>query len=130
MSQKRQAVECPIHNVKLSPQETRYGTRWACPTEGCTMVAWQKYGTFRDCPISAPADFETRQARIAAHAAFDKLWQTGKFKRARGYKLLSKYLGLSSRKTHISRFGAPQCRRVITFCKTFTEVENERTNIL
>jgi len=118
-------VKCPEHHVELFPQETRYGTRWACPTEGCTMVAWQKYGLYRNQPISVPANYETRQARIAAHTVFDKLWKSGEFKRAQVYKLLSKYLGLSSRKTHISHFNAPQCRRVITFCKTFTEVDNE-----
>lgn len=129
MNQKRQTVKCPKHNVELVPQETKYGTRWACPTEDCTMVAWQAYGTFRDKPISAPADYETRQARIAAHTAFDKLWKSGRLKRSRVYKQLAKYMGLSTRETHISHFDLVQCKKVIDFTNQKGE-SNVRINAL
>lgn len=103
-------MKCPIHDVDLYPCETHYGTRWGCPTEGCTVVKWSG-------STSTPADLETRTARIAAHEHFDKLWRSGKFKRQKLYSRLAKFMGLSKKKTHIGHFNIEQCNQVIQFCE-------------
>ncbi len=31
---------CPEHNCVLVPNKTKYGTRWSCPVDRCTVVCW------------------------------------------------------------------------------------------
>lgn len=100
---------CPIHNTKLKVTQTRYGPRFDCPEKDCTVVLWGNDET------ATPADFETRQARRKAHAAFDPLWRKKKIKRQRAYKKLAHYLNLPIEKTHIGAFSKQQCEKVIEF---------------
>lgn len=88
---------CPIHNCSLAAHDTKYGIRFQCPMAGCTVVCW-------DGSTSTPADYETRQARMAAHDVFDHLWKSGLFTRKEAYKKLSKYLNIPARYTHIGLF--------------------------
>ena len=74
-----------------------------------------------DGPTSSPADKETRDARVAAHAALDPLWRIGGKGRTKRrtalYKTLSMMLGLPMKETHIGMFTAEQCAAVVEFCK-------------
>ncbi len=90
---------------------TRYGKRWACPEHGCTVVCW-------DGHTSTPANYETRQARHAAHEVFDPLWKSGNYDRRTLYARLSEYMGTKADKTHIGMFSVEQCAAVIRFCET------------
>ncbi len=63
---------CPEHNCLLESHKTQFGVRFQCPMAGCTVACW-------DGSTSTPADYETRQARIAAHDPFDYLWKSGMF---------------------------------------------------
>ena len=99
---------CPTHNKELVSKKTQYGIRYSCPVGLCSVVVWNG-------STSTPADYETRQARIAAHDSFDKLWKSGMFKRSEAYKQLSQHLGLSKKETHIGYFDIETCSEVIYF---------------
>lgn len=109
---------CPEHKCKMDHTSTLYGGRYDCPMDGCTMMCW-------DGPTSTPADQETRDARKAAHAAFDALWKPGpnirgnrsNKRRSNAYKALAEHMGLSIKETHIGMFSKDQCEAVTEFVK-------------
>lgn len=109
-------MHCTKHSsTELIPQKTKYGIRYSCPWDGCTVVLWNG-------STSTPADYETRQARIEAHSWFDALWQSGSYTRKGAYKALAKYLRMSTRKTHIGHFDLVQCQHTIDFCRAHTKL--------
>lgn len=65
-------------------------------------------------PMGIPADAATRDARKLAHRAFDQLWLSKRFKRAKAYEWLAKQLNLPVEKAHIAMFDLDTCLRVIT----------------
>lgn len=99
---------CPKHQEPLYRTQTKYGGRWACSVQGCTVVAWEGR-------TSTPADKETRDARQAAHAAFDPLWKSGRMRRTEAYTRLSEFMGIRKPQCHIGMFGLRQCQEVLKF---------------
>ncbi len=93
---------------------------WKCRCGAYTRCA---RGTLRS--LGTPAGAETRQARIAAHGAFDPLWQkrqrldgiTAKAAKAKGYKWLAAQLGIDPKDCHIAMMDARMARRVVDVCK-------------
>lgn len=112
---KRPKRICPKHQKKLVACSTKWGTRYNCPTDGCTVVLWNG-------STSTPADYQTRQARIQAHNSFDELWRSGVFTRREAYKKLEVFLGLSRKETHIGHFNIKQCQRTLDFCNAHTKL--------
>lgn len=109
---------CPIHSIALAEKPTRFGIRYSCPREGCTVACWSG-------DTSTPADAETRAVRIQAHGAFDAPWKSGKVRRTALYRRLSEYLGVPVEKTHIGMFDRETCLKVLEFA---AEVINECCN--
>ena len=107
---KRFKPHCPEHNVPMEANRTRYGVRWGCPLDGCTLVCWGG-------DTSTVADYETRQARRAAHAAFNSLHEGGEMSKGEAYKQLAAYMGLHQKKAHIGHFNKQQCEQVLAFCE-------------
>jgi len=101
---------CPVHRGRLIGSKTKYGLRYACPEPDCSVVCWSG-------STSTAADLPTREARQRAHAQFDFLWQSGRYKRNVVYQLLSEYMQLSRKQTHIGMFDIEQCQRVLEFCQ-------------
>ena len=101
---------CPVHNCSLEPHKTKFGVRFQCPMTGCTVACW-------DGSTSTPADYETRQARMLAHAAFDGLWKSGLFTRKEAYKKLSAYLGIKPKGTHIGLFDLEMANKAKEFAR-------------
>lgn len=74
--------------------------------------------------LGRPAGAETRQARSAAHAAFDPLWKAkaSKFNigfgkaRGDGYKWLADQLGIPAEDCHIGWMDAETARRTAELC--------------
>lgn len=93
---------CPKDNSLLLPTQTRFGKRWDCPVHGCTVMCW-------DGQTSTPADQETRQARIEAHALFDAL----PMRKAQRYKWLQDQMQLEPKDAHIGMFTLEQCQALI-----------------
>lgn len=108
--QPRAPKVCPEHGLALVAGRTQYGTRWACPAMGCSVILWGG-------STSTPANVETRAARMRAHDAFDRLWSPGEpGSRKRAYAALAAFMGLPEAKAHIGMFDAAQCEQVIEFC--------------
>lgn len=72
-------------------------------------------------PLGIPADKATREARIRAHEAFDRLWRSGEMRRPDAYRWLREQMGLSRSEGHISRFTAEQCERLVELVTAETE---------
>ena len=53
------------------------------------------------------------KARIAAHAAFDPLWQSGRMTRNRAYSELARRLGIPKHQAHMQMFDVATCERVV-----------------
>ena len=68
-----------------------------------------------DKPLGRLADAELREWKKRAHAAFDPLWQYGRFKHRRNaaYAWLAEQMGLTKEETHIGMFDVQQCKQVI-----------------
>lgn len=52
-------------------------------------------------------------ARIAAHAAFDPLWKSGKMSRSDAYGELARRLGIRKEAAHMVLFDIAMCERVV-----------------
>ena len=106
--------DCPEDGCdgKLKRKWSEKFSRWFF---GCTK--WRETGCTgsHGChpdgsPLGIPANKETKQARIAAHEAFDALWEHGTISRDQAYRWLSKEFG---RDAHISKMDIEDCQRVI-----------------
>lgn len=71
-------------------------------------------------PLGRLANAELRQAKMAAHAAFDPLWQRWKaltgLPRSKAYAWLAQQLGIPHKDCHIGMFDVDQCERVVQVC--------------
>ena len=101
-------MKCEEHSVDLGKRRTKYGYRYSCPVQGCTVVSWGLDNT-------TPADDDTRKGRMAAHAALDPLWKKKIIKRGKLYKQLAEHMGLEQKDTHIGLFDIEQCGKVVQF---------------
>lgn len=87
---------------------------WYCSPCG----AWVGCHKGTISPLGRLADAELRQAKQAAHAVFDPLWQDGRFNsRRRAYQWLAGQLGIDVNDCHIGMFDVETCRRVVEICK-------------
>lgn len=111
-----------------------YGPMWLC--QPCQAWVGCHPGTTRS--LGRLANAELRQAKMAAHAAFDPLWRDhpdppwgrpGHRKSA--YTWLADQLGLPPRHCHIGMMGVLACWRVVEACRPFTEKlqEDEWTDL-
>jgi len=103
------ANKCPMHKIKMKPSKTRYGVRFDCPVDGCTMARWDRSKT-------SAADLETRKMRQEAHKAIDVFWRTAR-ERKRLYEELSDFMGIPIEWTHIGFFDIKKCKKAIAFAK-------------
>lgn len=88
-----------------------YGWPFAYACFACGARVGCHPGT--DIPLGTLADKATMQARRAAHAAFDPLWQNkGVGVRKRAYQALSKAMGKNA--AHISWMDADECLIVVS----------------
>ena len=101
---------CPKHKETLFPKKTKYGNRYSCPVEKCTVVCWEG-------ETSTPADLETRTWRTKAHEAFDILWKGQKSKRGYYYGLLSEELNKTPDQNHIGMFNIKKKKKTIIFAE-------------
>lgn len=64
-------------------------------------------------PLGRLADAGLRKAKMAAHRAFDPLWQSGRMRRKEAYRWLADQLGIEPNLCHIGLFDVLQCRAVV-----------------
>lgn len=70
-----------------------------------------------DKPLGRLANKELREAKKAAHAAFDPIWRSGKKSRGGAYKWLAAQLGISGDDCHIGMFDVNMCKRVVEIAR-------------
>lgn len=119
-------VECGkrgamVSGVKVHPTKPEMHNRifYLCPC-GAFVSCHPGTGIANGRPAHGP----TRYLRHKAHEALDAIWRgAGRVKgvatgyaRQKAYKWLAKELGLPIDETHIGRFTADECRRVIEIC--------------
>jgi len=67
-------------------------------------------------PLGIPANDRTKKLRMAAHNAFDPLWNgegTVFDSRGEAYDWMQKAMGLNVEDAHIARFDGPTCVRLV-----------------
>jgi len=102
------------------PYRKDYGPAYVCVPCG----AWVGCHDGTTKALGGLANAELRKAKIAAHAAFDPLWQrkialdkcNKGYARRAGYKWLAAQLGLPVYKTHIGYMSLEECRKVVEVC--------------
>jgi hypothetical protein len=97
---------------------------WACtPCDayvGCHKEgAWMKINGMKvvsdgTLPLGRLANAELRQAKQAAHAAFDPLWKAQGMTRRDAYSWLARQLGIRFDDCHIGMFDVDQCNNVVS----------------
>lgn len=99
-----------------------YGMIYLC--RQCDAYVGVHKGT--DCPLGRLANAQLRLMKQAAHAAFDPLWQNGRFRGRRkdAYRWLSQKMGIPEKLTHIGMFDIAECNQVINICKKEGELKN------
>lgn len=112
MNPPAQAPKCGECQSPMILRESRYGKFWGCsqyPECKGTHGAHQADGR----PLGIPADKETKEARIKAHAAFDELWKGRQMTRTAAYQWMGEAMALEPANRHIGRFTKEQCARLI-----------------
>lgn len=103
------------------PYRADYGPVYVC-TPCDARVGCHK---FTANPLGSLANKELREARNAAHKAFDALWKrkmerhrvSQQEARSAGYKWLAAQMGLPE--AHMSWMDVAECRRVVEICQPF-----------
>lgn len=79
--------------------------------EPCKASVGTHPGT--DRPLGRLANRALKQAKMAAHEAFDPLWRNGSMKRSEAYKWLAAELAITAEECHIGMFDEDMCAAVI-----------------
>lgn len=111
---------------------------WECSPCGA-YVGCHRRGTFErtngkkivhhgDEPLGRLANAALRQAKQAAHAAFDPLWKSKRFStRKHAYAWLAEQLGVSVENCHIGMFDVAGCEAVIAACARLGDTNDTQT---
>jgi len=104
-------LKCPDCGAPMELRKSKFGLFYGCATfPACRGT----HGAKPDgSPLGIPADKETRQARIAAHHAFDRLWTEHGWTRGQAYAWLADLLALPPEEAHIAMLNKAMCMRVI-----------------
>lgn len=125
---KRVNLRCPYCGSRalLRPASVIYGKRTtdpAAPYYVCarypacdSYVAAHKSSRL---PMGTLANAELRHKRIQAHAAFNRLWESGLMNKRQAYLWLQAKLGLPEQEAHIGKFSMFRCEQVIQLCDSF-----------
>lgn len=100
-------VICPLCGNPATQTQTHYGLRSEC----CGLWSWDGK------PL---ASAEVHEARIAAHAAFDPLWKSGKRSRAQAYNLLAEAMDMKPKDCHMATMSLENLLRVPEAVKNIT----------
>lgn len=63
-------------------------------------------------PLGTLANAPLRKARLATHAAFDRLWRTGLMSRPQCYRWMQEVLDITPDLAHIAMLNEDQCRKL------------------
>jgi hypothetical protein len=123
----RKPVTCPYCGAEavLVDSEEVYGRSYGLIYLCRPCRAWVGVHKGTEMPLGRLANKELREWKIAAHAAFDPLWQAkmrrdncskGQARKA-AYTWLAEKLGIPLRKCHIGMFDIDLCKRTVEVCE-------------
>ncbi|MFA8451791.1 MAG: zinc-finger-containing protein [Bacteroidales bacterium] len=103
------AEKCPYCGKSTELGNDKHGAFYRC--KPCNAYV----GTHRDTTnaLGRLANAGLREAKMAAHDAFDKLWKEGDMDRKTAYKYLSGRLSIPVQYTHIGYFSVATCKQVV-----------------
>lgn len=87
-----------------------YGLIYLC--KPCDAYVGVHKGTTK--PLGILANAELREWKKKAHAAFDPLWENGKYTRKKAYRILADKLG--EEEVHIGESDVDKCKKIIEIC--------------
>ena len=109
-------LDCPDCGAPMRLKTSHYGLFYGC-SEWSVTGCKGAHGAHADGrPKGIPADARTRKMRMAAHNAFDPLWNgpDPKFpSRGAAYVWMRHALGLTNDEAHIAMFDIPKCQALI-----------------
>lgn len=97
-----------------------YGPIYACLPCEAWVGTHKRASSDKYRPLGRLANKELREAKMAAHAAFDPLWRDGEFigNRRGAYNWLAEALGIDVGQCHVGEFDIEMCRKVVEVCKS------------
>jgi len=104
-------LTCPDCGARMVLRDSKYGKFYGCSTFPKCRSAHRAHPDGR--PLGIPANKETKNWRIRAHAAFDQLWLLGGMNRRSAYLWMQKALNLTSKEAHIGMFDQAMCEKLI-----------------
>jgi len=109
-------LDCPECGAPMRLKESHYGLFYGCTEWGKTGCKGS-HGAHPDGrPLGIPADDRTKKMRMAAHNAFDPLWNgpAAVFdSREAAYAWMQQALGKSVEDAHIGRFNRDDCKALV-----------------
>lgn len=112
-------VICPSCGAKMELKFTlkfRYKNNDPRKFWGCSRFPKCKatHGAHPDGrPLGNPADQPTKEARMRAHAAFDRLWKDGGMSRTQAYVVMQELMGMTPAEAHIGKLTLEECETLI-----------------
>lgn len=102
------------HELRVPPDD------WTTPTGSYHKALETAIETIQKIESTrgfVPAPPNIRLLRRAAHASFDRLWESGRMSRGRAYRWLARQLGIPEREAHMGVMTDPDLlRRVVEVC--------------
>lgn len=116
-------LDCPEPECggKLVLKQSRYGPFYGC-TEWIKTRCPGAHGAHEDGkPLGIPAPKAVKQARMKAHASFDRLWKERPPRMSRGgaYVWMQRAMNMTPDEAHIGRFDVEQCERLCRHVEAF-----------
>ena len=113
---------CKSENIKIISETDVYGREY----KGRKIIACGNYpacdsyvGTHDDgTALGRLANKELRLAKKEAHNTFDRLWKSKEMSRGKAYQMLSDFLEIDSKYTHIGMFSVETCKKIIEWVKS------------
>ena len=121
---KEKPTEHPVTCICGNPMKLRYSAKFPKNPWFYGCSTYPKCQTTHGChqengkPLGKPADKETKDWRIRAHDAFDKLWKDGgPLNRHQAYAWISHRMGFQ---VHMGESDIDTCKKVIELVNEFS----------
>lgn len=101
-----------VHGDAIYPHRPDLYERWFWSCAPCGAFVGTHADSPRHQPLGRLANAELRQAKSAAHAAFDPIWRDGVHTRDAAYTALAWGMQLAPEQAHIGMFSVDQCRQL------------------